>query len=127
MRRNGNARCRDTILWSYELLTGAERRLLALLAVFSGMTLEAVEAVAGRVEGLDGIDVLDALGSLVDKSLLRRVDATVAGPRLSMLQTIRSFAAEQLGDDPDLPRPCPTRARRVLRRLDAASLREAHE
>jgi predicted ATPase/class 3 adenylate cyclase len=93
---------RDTILWSYELLTGAEQRLLALLAVFSGMTLEAVEAVAGRVEGLDGIDVLDALGSLVDKSLLRRVDATVTGPRLSMLESIRSFAAEQLGDDPDL-------------------------
>ena len=93
---------RDTISWSYELLTVDEQRLLALLAVFSGATLEAVEAVAGRVRGLDGIDVLDGLSSLVHKSLVRQVDAGAAGPRLSMLETIRDFAAEQLGDDPDL-------------------------
>jgi predicted ATPase/class 3 adenylate cyclase len=89
---------RDTIRWSYELLTGDEQRLLALLAVFSGVSVEAVEAVAGRVQGLDGIDVMDGLSALVHKSLLRQVD----GARLSMLETIRSFAAEQLGNAPDL-------------------------
>ncbi len=100
---------RGTILWSYELLTDPEQRLLALLAVFSGVTVEAVETVAGRVQGLDGIDILDGLGSLVDKSLLRRVGAEAVGPRLSMLETIRDFAAEQLGTDLDL-RDCARRA-----------------
>jgi predicted ATPase/class 3 adenylate cyclase len=93
---------RDTIRWSYELLTDDEQRLLALLAVFSGATVEAVEAVTARVQGLDGIDVLDGLSSLVRKSLLRHVDAGAAGPRLSMLETIRDFASELLGDDPGL-------------------------
>ncbi len=95
---------RDTISWSYELLTADEQRLLALLAVFSGATLEAVEAVAGRVQESEGIDVLDGLSSLVHKSLVRQVDAGSTGPRLSMLETIRDFAAERLGEDPDLRR-----------------------
>ncbi len=73
-----------------------------MLAVFSGATVEAVEAVAARVRALEGIDVLDGLSSLVRKSLLRHVDAGAGGPRLSMLETIRDFAAEQLSDDTDL-------------------------
>jgi predicted ATPase len=90
---------RDTIAWSYELLTDDEQRLLALLAVFSGTTIEAVESVAARVESLDTIDVLDGLASLVDKSLVRQVDSQTTGTRLSMLETIRAFAAERLDDD----------------------------
>jgi predicted ATPase/class 3 adenylate cyclase len=90
---------RDTIRWSYELLTNDEQRLLALLAVFSGVTVEAVEAVAGNVVGMDAVDVIDGLGSLVNKSLVRQVDAGAVGPRLSMLETIRDFAAERLGED----------------------------
>ncbi len=92
---------RATISWSYDLLTGDEQRLLALLAVFSGATVEAIETVARHVQDLDGIDVLDALSSLVDKSLVRQVEAGPADTRLSMLTTIRAFAAEQLGADPD--------------------------
>jgi predicted ATPase/class 3 adenylate cyclase len=93
---------RDTIGWSYELLTVDEQRLLALIAVFSGADLEAVEEVAERVQGLDGIDVLDGVSSLLQKSLVRYADAGAAGPRVSMLETIREFAAERLGDDSDL-------------------------
>jgi len=93
---------RDTISWSYELLTVDEQRLLALLAVFSGATLEAVEGVGARVPGFDATDVLDALGSLIDKSLVRQAEAGVATPRLSMLETIREFAAERLAEDTDL-------------------------
>jgi predicted ATPase/class 3 adenylate cyclase len=93
---------RDTIRWSYELLAGDEQRLLALFAVFSGATLEAVEAVAGRVRGFDDVDVLEGISSLVRKSLVRHVDAGATGPRLSMLETIRDFASEQLDEDPDL-------------------------
>ena len=93
---------RDTIDWSYELLTVDEQRLFALLSVFSGLTLEAVEGVAGRVDGFDAVDVLDGLDSLVQKSLVRQRDASVASPRLSMLETIRRFAAERLEGDPHL-------------------------
>ncbi len=46
--------------------------------------------------------MLDGLSSLVHKSLVRLPDAGTAGPRLSMLETIREFAAEKLGDDPEL-------------------------
>ena len=72
------------IAWSYELLTPAEQRLFARLAVFSGgCTLEAAEEVAHAD--------LDTLQSLVDKSLLRHTDE-----RFSMLETIREFATERL-------------------------------
>ena len=93
---------RDTISWSYELLAVDEQRLLEVLAVFSGATFEAVEGVVGRLQGLEGIEVLEGISSLVHKSLVRQPDAGAAGPRLSMLETIREFAAERLGDNPDL-------------------------
>ena len=93
---------RDTINWSYELLPAQEQRLLALLSVFSSSSLEAVEDVTGRVGSLDGMEVLDGVSSLVSKSLVRQADAGTAGPRLSMLETIREFAAERLDADPDL-------------------------
>lgn len=92
---------RDTILWSYELLTEQEQQLFALLAVFSGMTVESVEAVAGRTQAIDALDVFDGLSSLVDKSLLHRSD-TPSGSRLVMLETIRAFATEQLDANPTL-------------------------
>jgi tetratricopeptide (TPR) repeat protein len=77
---------RATIQWSYELLTPAEQRLFARLAVFSGgCTLEAAEDVAEAD--------LDTLQSLVDKSLLRHTE-----DRFWMLETIREYAAERLDD-----------------------------
>jgi predicted ATPase/class 3 adenylate cyclase len=75
---------RATIEWSYDLLSREEQRLFARLSVFSGgCTLETAEEVAE-------VD-LDTLQSLVDKSLVRRVDE-----RFSMLETIREYAAERL-------------------------------
>ena len=57
-----------------------------------GASLGAVERVCGpEVAG----DVLDALGSLVDSSLIRRLDATDAEARFGMLETIREFAIER--------------------------------
>ena len=77
---------RATIEWSYELLAPAEQRVFCDLSVFSGgSTLEAAEAVAYAQ--------LDVLQSLVEKSLLR-----FTNERYWMLETIREFAADRIGD-----------------------------
>jgi predicted ATPase/class 3 adenylate cyclase len=92
---------RGTIEWSYQLLDDEERALFELLSVFSPTRVEAVEAVAGRVEALEDVDVVERLTSLVDKSLVQGVEG--AGPqRLSMLETIREYAAERLHEEPGL-------------------------
>ncbi len=82
---------RTAIDWSHDLLAESEQRLLARLAVFAGgFTLEAVEAVCGE----DGTEILEPLASLVDKSLLRRVEGDEA--RFRMLQILREYALERL-------------------------------
>jgi hypothetical protein len=84
---------RATLEWSHDLLGEEERQLFARLSVFAGgCTYEAAEAVAGADP--------DTLQSLVDKSLVRRREAAPA-PRFWMLETIRAFAAERLGEHPD--------------------------
>jgi len=86
---------RATVGWSYSLLAGAERVLLARLSVFAGsFGLDAAEAVCGSGD-LDVLDVADLLGSLVDKSLVVAEPAGT-GLRYRLLETIRLFAAERL-------------------------------
>ena len=90
---------RNAIDWSYGLLTPEEQQLFRRLSVFvGGWTLEAAETVCGR--GDDTGMVLDGIGSLINKSLLRQVEASdVEGePRYDMLETIREFAVERLED-----------------------------
>jgi predicted ATPase/class 3 adenylate cyclase len=94
---------RDTIGWSFEMLTAGEQRLFELLSIFSGgCTFEAAEAVAGGIRVLEsnGVDIFEALSSLVDKSLVRQVDQISGVSRLVMLETIREYAAERLDEDP---------------------------
>jgi predicted ATPase/class 3 adenylate cyclase len=92
---------RDAMEWSYELLDAEERAMFRLLSVFSTARVEAVEEVAARVGSLRGVDVVDRLVSLVGKSLVRSVEGP--GPRrLSMLETIREYAAERLEEEPGL-------------------------
>ena len=80
---------RATIEWSYDLLTGDEQRLFARLSVFArGCTFAAAEEVADAD--------LDTVQSLVEKGLLRFTDE-----RYWMLETIREFAAERLGESGD--------------------------
>jgi predicted ATPase/DNA-binding transcriptional regulator YiaG len=92
---------RNTIAWSYDLLTSEEQCLFRCLSVFAGgCTLEAAEAVGAAAGDIDdgAFVVLDVLTSLVDQSLLRRDDRPGAEPRFSMLETVREYAAEQLHD-----------------------------
>lgn len=92
---------RRTIEWSYELLDTGERDVFRVLSVFSTTPLSVVEHVTLRIEGLRNLDVVDRIASLVDKSLVRSVNGS--GPqRLSMLATVREFAAEQLETEPAL-------------------------
>ena len=92
---------RSTIEWSYELLDEEERAVFRLLAIFSPTRVEAVEEVVARLDSLAAVDVVDRLASIVDKSLVRSVD-TRGSQRLSMLETIREYAAERLADEPEL-------------------------
>jgi predicted ATPase/class 3 adenylate cyclase len=95
---------RNTIEWSYDLLESGERVLFEVFSVFSGARIEAVEAIAGKVDVLSSIDVIDGLESLVDKSLIRRVETEDGKPRFTMLETIREYAHERLGEQPEVAR-----------------------
>ena len=90
---------RNAIDWSYGLLTPEEQRLFRRFAVFvNGWTLESAEAVCDAPQDL-GIDILDGVASLVDKSLVQRVDPRGRPndePRFLMLETIREYGLERL-------------------------------
>lgn len=85
---------RDTIDWSYNLLSQEEQRLFARLGVFvRGCTFEALQAVCDP----DGtLNALEVAASLADKSLLRYIEQADSEPRFAMLETIREFAQEKL-------------------------------
>ncbi|HZD22037.1 MAG TPA: hypothetical protein VE569_01320, partial [Acidimicrobiia bacterium] len=90
---------RAVIEWSYNLLDEAEKALFACLSVFSGgWTMDAAAAVCDFA-GL-ALDPLGGMGSLIDKSLVRRVPEDEE-PRFSMLETIREFARERFDASPD--------------------------
>jgi predicted ATPase/class 3 adenylate cyclase len=86
---------RQTVVWSYDLLDDAEKRLLERCSVFAGgFDLESACAVAGS-DDLDDYAILDLLDALVRKSLLV-ADRSSGRTRFSMLETIRQFGEEQL-------------------------------
>jgi predicted ATPase len=85
---------RNAVQWSYDLLSPAERAVLARSAVFAGgFTLEAAECVCSGHD-VDPADILDLLDSLVRKSLVT-VDRSGSVLRYGLLETIRQFAEEQ--------------------------------
>lgn len=85
---------RNTIEWSYTLLSGEEQALFRRLSVFAGgCTLEAAEAVgAGEDEG----DELDLLTRLVDKSLVVVELQADGSARYRLLETLRQYGWEQV-------------------------------
>ncbi len=90
---------RDTIAWSYDLLTTSQQRIFRQVAVFrGGFSLEAAEMVMGETPEASSLDtaVLDGLQTLVEASLV--IHATEAGgeSRYSTLETISEFAGEVL-------------------------------
>jgi predicted ATPase/DNA-binding SARP family transcriptional activator len=87
---------RATVDWSHDLLTPAERLLFRRLAVFrGGWTLDAAEHVVTGPD-LPRAAVLDLLDRLVRQSLV--VAERAAGrTRYRMLETLRQYAADELG------------------------------
>lgn len=121
---------RAMIDWSYDLLSDPEQVLLKRLSVFvDGWTFEAAEAVCtdgndaetrrrGDTEravvpvsptlrapasNLLPSDVLDLLGLLVNKSLVT-TDEHSGAMRYRMLETIRQYAQEKLGESGEAER-----------------------
>ena len=87
-----------TVEWSYQLLGEQERQVFRRLAVFpSPFTLEAAEAVAG-------VDAGPAVLHLVDCSML---SPPATGPdgraRYAMLETLRAYGANRLGEAGEQP------------------------
>lgn len=89
---------RDTIQWSYDLLSEPQQQLFRRLAVFiGGFTLEAAEDIGcstGSKVG-DG-EILDVVASLADHSLIQHGTIGRGEPRFWMLETIRQFGLECL-------------------------------
>lgn len=96
-----HATLRAAIDWSYELLSPAEQRLLARMAIFSGgCTLNAIEDVCSG-DGVEPAEVLDGVTGLVARSLVVAED-TILGTRYRLLETIRQYAEERLAGAGDL-------------------------
>jgi predicted ATPase/DNA-binding CsgD family transcriptional regulator len=99
---------RDTIAWSYDLLSADEQTLFRRLAVFRGCTLEAIQAVctaANLGPGATSVDLpalnldpLDGATSLVEQSLLQQGETEDGQPWYVMLETIHEFALERLAE-----------------------------
>jgi predicted ATPase/DNA-binding CsgD family transcriptional regulator len=92
----------SAIAWSHELCTEQERALWARLSVFAGdFDMEAAERVCADDHKLPDLDIMDALLGLVDKSIVLWTE-TGQDTRYRLLDTIREFGREQLGDDETL-------------------------
>jgi predicted ATPase/class 3 adenylate cyclase len=88
---------RATIDWSFDLLSGPERHLLARLSVFAGgWTREAAEAICGG-DPIGSRNVFDLLVSLVDRSLVV-AERDAEHTRYRLLETIREYAEERLAE-----------------------------
>ena len=107
--------------WSWELLTGAERAVLARLSTFAGgFGLAAAEAVAAGPD-VPAAEVLGHLGALVDKSLVQFGDTGTGPGRYRLLETVRQYAAGRL----DAQGPAAAGAARAAHRDYYLALAEA--
>lgn len=87
---------RETIAWSYDLLSPAQQGVLDHIGVFEGgASLAGLQAVVPPA-GLESLDLLEVLFELVDASLVRVEDNADGEPRFWLLETVRRFAGDRL-------------------------------
>jgi predicted ATPase len=101
---------RNTIMWSYELLSPYEQTWFCRLGVFNGSwSIEAFEALM-RFAAQDQGDTLPALSAqelleqLVNNSLVVRLPMPDGEVRFAMLETLREYAVERLIEKGELER-----------------------
>ena len=98
---------RASVDWSHALLTEPERVLFRRAAVFmGGFDLDAAQAVCGDSD-VERFQTLDLLTLLIEKSLVVAEDGHF-GTRYRMLETVRQYALEKLGESGEAD---PVRAR----------------
>lgn len=89
---------RGAIEWSHDLLSEGEKRLFQRLSVFvGGFTPHAAHSVCGA-EDADENAVWLELPALREKSMLEQEQTAEGSQRFRMLETIREYAWEQLGE-----------------------------
>ncbi len=109
---------RDTIAWSYDLLSLSDRTLFQQLSVFvGGFTLDAAEAVTRSPAALDGI------ANLIDQSLIQQSTDMLGATRYAMLETVREYGLELLASTPEMEES--SRSRHAAWMLDYARKSEA--
>ncbi len=89
---------RDTVAWSYDLLTPEQQAFFRRLGVFSGGSdLDAIAAVIEIPDSpVPGVEPLDMVAQLVDASLATITEGPDGEPRVAMLETIREYARDEL-------------------------------
>jgi len=89
---------RETMRWSYDMLTPAEQAVFRGVGVFAAeFELAAAQRVLGRI-GLDREQVSLAVTELVRRSMVVAPSPPGSG-RFRLLQTLRTFAGELRGDE----------------------------
>lgn len=89
--------------WSYDLLTEKEKKLFQRLSVFTGgWVIEAAEEICTNEE-IDNFEMLDVHTNLLDKSLIYTSEKS-GSVRFYLLETVKQYADEKLGEDTGLRR-----------------------
>ena len=119
---------RNTIAWSYALLSLNEQQLLRRLAVFGGGISFAAAGAVAEVDVRDRLsesnNLFEALSSLVDQSLLTASPSVgLEEPRFAMLETIREYALELLTEHGEAAATKLLHARYFLRFCEDADAR----
>lgn len=87
---------RQTISWSYDLLSPDEQLLFQRLSVFTGtFILEAAEEIC-EMEDLPDTDIYEGIEALLEKSLIRQVENENRDSCFLLLETIKEFAWNNL-------------------------------
>jgi predicted ATPase/class 3 adenylate cyclase len=95
---------RNTIAWSYDLLTSESADVLCRAGVFAGgcdLTALAAVAMGGQDQGTES-DPLQVAAELLDVSLITVTEGADGEPRVGLLETIRQYALERLEKAGDL-------------------------
>ena len=93
---------RNTIMWSYDLLSSEEKLWFPRFGIFrGGWSLEAAEAmtqqgIVRQAQSDEAILMLDLIAQLVDDSLFARMSSVEQTTRFTMLETLREYARDLL-------------------------------